>query len=236
MLGPFDRTLQKEIVTLIRMPRIVIPVFAGLLVVFAAACSSSSSTSGAATPGAPTPGAGTPGAAASIGLSSVAPGVSQPVVPSFAGDPELASKFPKTVSGNPVTGVTTARIIDFYNALGTADADVVKTRQALAAVGINLDTVIFGSATATIAGSPVSFQAIRVPGQDANKLVDAYKLITPLEEGETLSKETVGGKSATVVRSADGYASTWLYAKGDIVWSLDTSSAEEAAAVFAALP
>jgi hypothetical protein len=148
----------------------------------------------------------------------------------------LASKFPKTVAGNPVTGVTTAKIVDFFNQLGTTDVQIGTTRQALAAVGINLDTVIFGTATATVDGSPVSFQAIRVPGQDANKLIDAYKLITPLEEGETLNKETVGGKNATVVRSADGYASTWLYASGDIVWSLDTSDAKEAEAVFAALP
>ncbi|MEO7117805.1 MAG: hypothetical protein ABIZ34_02405, partial [Candidatus Limnocylindrales bacterium] len=63
-----------------------------------------------------------------------------------------------------------------------------------------------------------------------------YQLFSPLDEGDTLAQETIGGKSVMVVRSQGGFASDWLYANGDTVWQLNTSSEDEAAAVFAALP
>jgi hypothetical protein len=33
-----------------------------------------------------------------------------------------------------------------------------------------------------------------------------------------------------------GFASTWMYASGDILWEVNTSDQKEAEAVFAALP
>lgn len=137
-----------------------------------------------------------------------------------------------------MTSVTTARLIEFFRAFETPEAKIELVRQSLAAIGVDLETVGFGTATATHGGSPFGFQAIRVPGKDANVIVQNYQSINfgTSNEGDTLTKETSGGKSVTVVRSADGYASTWLYAQGEIVWSVDSSDAEEAAAVFTALP
>jgi len=109
-------------------------------------------------------------------------------------------------------------------------------RQKFATVGMDLDTVVFGSANATVGGSPVGILALRIPGQDTNKLIQDYQLISPLDEGDTLSEEMIGGKNVAVVRSAAGDANEWMYANGDIFWSINTSDQHEAEAVFTALP
>ena len=168
--------------------------------------------------------------------TATAPETSQQPGPSFAGDPVLAAAFPKQVAGQPVTSVTTALFIDFLRAFDVSQADLDLMRQNFATIGIDLDKVIMGSANATVSGSVVGIQAYRIAGQDANKWIQNYALISPLETGETLSKETSGGKNVSVVRDAAGDASTWIYANGEIVWSVETSDPEQAAAVFTALP
>jgi hypothetical protein len=145
----------------------------------------------------------------------------------------LAAKFPKQVGGQPVTNVTTGKFIDFISALSPAEIDT--DRQKFATIGINLDTVVFGSASATVSGSTVQILALRVPGQDASKLIQDYALFSPLATGEALSQETSGGKNVSVVRDAGGTASFWMYASGDILWQVNTSDPTAAAAVFAAL-
>jgi len=224
---------------LIRLPRPALAIFAGLVVVFASACGSSAATPGAG-------GTSGPAGASSVapGASSVAPGASQQPGPSFAGDPELAAKFPKQVDGQPVTNVTTARFSDFFSAFDTTPSAAASTKAELdslrtifAGIGLNLDAMVFGSATATVSGSSVGIVALRVPGQDANKLVQNYAMIpSALKSGDVLSKETVGGKSVTVVRDVGGTASAWMYANGDILWQVESSNQDEAAAVFTALP
>jgi hypothetical protein len=211
---------------LLSVPKPALTLFAGLVLVIAGACGSSAATS--------TPGAGK---SAASGAPSAASGVSATpfVMPSFAGDPVLAAKFPTTVAGSPVTNVTTARLVDFYRTFGTTAAQITTIGQALSTLGMDINTAVFGSATATVNGSSVGISAFRMPGQDANKLVDNYAVFSPLTAGQVLSKETVGGKSVTVVRDSSGYASTWLYASGDIVWSVDSSDVAEATAVFAAI-
>jgi len=230
---------------LIRLPRPALAIFAGLVVVFASACGSSAATPGAGSTSGPGAGSVAPaGSAAPAGASSVAPGTSQQPGPSFAGDPELAAKFPKQVDGQPVTNVTTARFIDFMSAFDTTPsaaastkAEIDSVRTIFAGIGLNLDTMVFGSATATVSGSSVGIVALRVPGQDANKLIQNYAMIpSALKSGDVLSKETVGGKSVTVVRDVGGFASTWMYANGDILWEVDSTNQDEAAAVFTALP
>lgn len=224
---------------MIRLPRPALAIFAGLVVVFASACGSSAATPGA---GGTTGPAGV--SAAPAGASSVAPGASQQPGPSFAGDPELVAKFPKQVDGQPVSNVTTARFSDYMSAFNTTPsaaastkAEIDSLRTILAGIGLNLDSMVFGSATATVSGSSVGILALRVPGQDANKLVQNYAMIpNALSSGDTMSKETVGGKNVTVVKSATGTASTWMYANGDILWEVTTSNQDEAAAVFTALP
>jgi hypothetical protein len=224
---------------LIRLPRPALAIFAGLVVVFASACGSSAATPGA---GGTTGPAGV--SAAPAGASSVAPGASQQPGPSFAGDPELAAKFPKQVDGQPVTNVTTARFSDFFSAFDTTPSAAASTKAQLdslrtifAGIGLNFDAMVFGSAQATVSGSSVQIVAVRVPGQDANKLVQNYAMIpSALSSGDTMSQATVGGKNVTVVKSATGTASNWMYANGDILWEVSTSNQAEAAAVFTALP
>ena len=221
------------------MPRPALAVFAGLVVVFASACGSSAATPGVG--GTSGPAGATSGPA---GASSVAPGTSIQPGPSFAGDPELAAKFPKQVDGQPVTNVTTVRFIDVMSAFDTTPSAAASTKAELdslrtifAGIGLNLDAMVFGSATATVSGSSVGILALRVPGQDANKLVQNYAMIpSALKSGDVLSKETVGVKSVTVVRDVGGTASTWMYANGDILWQVESSNQDEAAAVFTALP
>lgn len=201
------------------------------LVVMLAACSSS------------TPAAGTPAAGASATPQAVAtPPASAPatsqgpfVLPSFAGDPDLAAKFPKQVDGKPVGQVTTGKFIDFLRALQSTQAEIDTMSQAFSAVGIDLNAVVIGSANASVGGTPVGIFAFRIPGQDASKLIQNYLLLSTSNQGDKLSPETVGGKNVTVVRDSAGYASTWLYASGDILWTVNTSNQTEAAAVFAAL-
>jgi hypothetical protein len=203
------------------------------LVAMLTACSSA--PAGSTPPG----GTSAPGASATppatAAPSATAPGTSQTPFPSFAGDSDLAAKFPTQVAGQPLTNLTTLKFVDFVRAFSTA-AQIDTTRQTFAALGIDLDTVVFGSATATVNGSPVGIQAFRVPGQDAGKLIQNYALLSSNNEGDTLKQETSGGKSVSVVRSADGFASTWMYANGDILWLVSTSDQTEAAAVFSALP
>lgn len=217
------------------------------LLVVIAACGSSA-PAGSVSPTPPPGATGTPAA------NTAPPGVSNPPTvtnppatlpattlgpqPTFVGDPDLAAKFPKTIDGQPVTGVTTARLIDFFRAFSTPEAQIEEFRQALAAIGIDFETVIFGNANATLNGSPFGFQAIKVPGKDANVVIQNYQglSLTATNEGDTMKQETSGGKTVSVIRSAGGYASHWLYATGEIAWELATSDPEEAAALFTALP
>lgn len=211
------------------------------LVVMLAACSS-------AAPAGSTPPAGTPAPTASAMAPAVttppavttapatAPGTSQQPGPTFAGDPELEARFPSQVGGQPVTNVMTARLVDFLRALSTSQAEIDTMRRTFLTIGIDLDTVVMGSANATVSGSLVGILAFRVPGQDANTLIQNYLLFSSSNEGDTLSQETIGGKNVAVVRSAGGYASTWMYANGDTLWSVSTSDQKAAEAVFAALP
>ena len=212
---------------MLSVPKPALTLFAGLVLVIVGACGSSAATS--------TPGAGKSAAGGAPSASSGVPG-SQLPIQSFAGDPVLAAKFPTTVAGSPVTNVTTVKLVDAYRRFGTTAAQITTIGQALSTIGMDINTVVLGSAEATVNGSSVVISAYRIPGQDANKYIDNYAVFSPLTSGQVLSKETVGGKSVTVVRDSSGYASTWLYASGDIAWSVDSSDVAEATAVFAALP
>jgi hypothetical protein len=209
------------------------------LVVMLAACSSAAPTGSTPPGGTSAPGAsGTPPAAttppATARATSQQPGLS------FTSDPVLMAAFPKQVAGKPVTNLTTAKFVDFITAFGGADASaqaqIDSIRQTLSAIGIDLNTIVFGTATATVNGSSVGIEALRVPGQDANKLIQNYLILSTNNQGDTLSQETISGKNVTVVKSATGLAKTWMYATGDIMWSVSTSHQAEAEAVFAALP
>ena len=206
-----------------------------LIAVVAGCGSSATSAPGAAT--SPAPASAAPTAAAIATSQPSAAATDGLVLPSFAGDPDLAAKFPKEVAGKPVTNVTTARMVDFFVAFQTPQAQIDKTRADMTAIGVNLDTLIVGFGQATVGTSTVQIQATRAPGVDANKILPAAAQLSVNDpDTDKITTETVGGKSVSVVRNAGGYASSWLYAKDDVIWELNTSSQDEAAAVFTALP
>jgi hypothetical protein len=203
------------------------------LLLLLAACSSS-------TPAAATPAAGASATPQAVTTPEPTTAASQGpfVMPSFAGDPDLAGKFPKTVAGKPVPAAETARFIDFLRAFNTTQAEIDKISQSFNALGIDLNSVILGSAVATVNGSSVNIFAFRVPGQDAGKMIQGYAVLSAgnANAGDKLSTETVGGKNVTVVRNSAGVASDWLYSNGDVLWSINSSDQADAEAVFAALP
>jgi hypothetical protein len=204
-----------------------------LMAIVAGCGSSATSAPGAAT----SPASAAPTAAAIASSQPSAAATGGLVLPSFAGDPDLAAKFPKEVAGKPVTNVTTARMVDFFTAFQTPQDQIDKTRADMTAIGVNLDSLIVGFGQATVGTSTVQIQATRAPGMDASKILPAAAQLSVNDpQTDKITTETVGGKSVSVVRDAGGYASSWLYAKDDIIWQLNTSSQDEAAAVFSALP
>jgi hypothetical protein len=215
------------------MPSRIIAAGSTLLLLIAA-CSSAAPA--ASNPAAATSAAGTsatPGAVATPPASAASQGPF--VMPSFAGDPDLAARYPKIVAGNPVTQVTTLKLIDFLHAFNSTQAEIDTMSQSFATIGMDLNSVILGSGIATVDGSTVDIFAYKIPGQDVTKMIQNYGAFAASNEGDKLSAETVGGKNVTVVRN-NGYASTWMYPTGDILWTINSSSQKEAEAVFAALP
>jgi hypothetical protein len=208
------------------------------LIALVAGCgSSATSAPGAATAPAASAASGAPTAAAIASTQPSAAATGGLVLPSFAGDPDLAAKFPKEVAGKPVTNVTTARMVDFFAAFQTPQDQIDKTRADMTAIGVNIDSLVVGFGQATVGTSTVQIQATRAPGVDASKLLPVAAQLSMNDPAtDKVTTETVGGKSVSVVRDQGGYASSWLYAKDDVIWELNTSSQDEATAVFSALP
>lgn len=199
-----------------------------------AACSSAPSGS-TPVPGTPAPGATATSVAVVTPAQPTVVAVTAQPVPTSGGvvDTELAGRFPTQVDGQPVTDLNIRRLVD-YLALGGPELISAWT-SALATIGIDVQTAVFGSATATVDGSLVGINAFRVPGHDAATLIPLREL-SWVNDGDVLAQETVGGKSVTVGRSPNGYAGRWMYANGDTLWVLSTSDPDEAEAVFTALP
>ncbi|MEO6349723.1 MAG: hypothetical protein ABIP53_03645 [Candidatus Limnocylindrales bacterium] len=172
---------------------------------------------------------------APIVLPTALPPAPPPTLGSISNS-ELAAKFPTQVDGNPVPAPTVVRFIDFARAMGQSPDEVEAIRAAFAAVSVNLENIVFANATATVDDSSVGLIALQIPGQDASVLIPILSQLGAVNEGDTLSTETIGGKTVTVERSEGGYASDWYYVNGDIVWNVNTSDEDEAAAVFSALP
>lgn len=159
-----------------------------------------------------------------------------PVTPGASTGSDLTSRFPATIDGQPLSSVSVGSLLDYQRLLGAPEAQIAAVTSTLAGVGIDAATVSIGLATANVDGSPVSFSALFVPGHDAATLIPIRQIFTSTNQGDVLSEETVGGKSVSVVRSEGGFASAWMYPNGDALWFLSTSSADDAAAVFSALP
>ena len=165
-------------------------------------------------------------------------------IPSFNtnADPALAARFPTQVAGQPVTNVETVRFMDFLTLLGSDDQTKLTTfTQALTSIGVDPNTLTEGTATATVNGNSVYFEAIHMPGADANRFIQIWPqvavLFSPEDQPPTLGQASIGGKNVSTLTDPSTGDVTYLYANGDVVWSVSSAAAQaEVAAVLTALP
>jgi hypothetical protein len=158
--------------------------------------------------------------------------------PSFAQDTDLNAKFPAQIDGQPVEGVQSGYYLAFLCAIGD-QAQIARFAAALP--GTNLAGLSFGSGRATIGGETVSISAFRLPGGDANQIIQHFAEFAvaigadPSSlTGNTSTPATIGGKNAYIFTDQDGDV-TYVYPSGDTVWST-TGTQEQADKIFAALP
>jgi hypothetical protein len=214
-----------------------LPIRSGILVAAALAVAA---CGGTATPTVPT--VNVP----SIAIPSIAiptlPGGSI-AIPTFDtnADPALAARFPTQVAGQPVTNVQTVRFMDFLTLLGSSDpAQATAFTQAMASIGVDPRTLTEGTGMATVNDSTVPFEAIHTPGVDANRFIQVMPqlsvLFSPEDQPPTLGQATIGGKNVTTLTDPSTGDVSYLYANGDVVWSVNSSDQAEVEAVLAALP
>jgi len=170
------------------------------------------------------------------------------VLPSFAfpsfetnADPALAARFPAQVGGQPVTGVQTFRFMDFLTLFGSADPTrTSEFTQAMTSIGVDPNTLTEGEATASVNGNDVQFSAIHTVGVDANRFIQAMPqlsvLFSPEDQPPTLGQATIGGKNVTTLTDPSTGDVSYLYANGDVVWSVNSADQAEVEAVLSALP
>jgi len=179
----------------------------GVLIIsmVSAACGGSSAT--------PTP---APAAA------SVAPGGAAGV-PSAHPDADLASLFPKTVGGAPMT-VTTRSGSDLTSQAGNSEAAQAQIQAFLTSQNKTIADLSIGfGGGSTAEGQAYAVEAFRLKGADANAMLTALLPIfaNSVESAQT-SQVQVAGKTVTLVSngsaSASGQPASYLYPKNDVVW------------------
>jgi hypothetical protein len=176
-----------------------------------------------------------------ITIPSLGPGESFSI-PSFAipsfnsnADPELAAKFPTTIDGQPVTNVQTFRFIEVLTAFGTDQTVVAQFTAFANQAGIDPNSITFGTASATVGGSSATIQAIRSPGGDANRFIQALAAVAQATGSPiVLSPANVGGKSVQVANPGD--SADYYYPNGDTAWFLSGMDPTTAGTILAALP
>jgi len=217
---------------------------AAVMAVAIAACGTSPSAS--STPGTtPAPGTtATPGGATQppAGLT----GHECDAVPTFdisnpnpatpVPDTTLAGHFPATIDGQPVTDVQSMQWLYLICQFGGQEA---VTSAASEAGGLNIATMSFGSAKATVDGEEVELNAFRTPGQDANAIVEALATIaaqsgTAINPGD-VTATNISGKNVFVWTDEDG-AKGYGYPSGDTLVMFDEVTDSQAAKILAALP
>ena len=224
-----------------------LPIRSGILV---AAMLAVAACGGTATPTVP------PINVPSIAIPSIAiPSIAIPTlpggsiaIPTFAlpsfdtnADPALAARFPTQIAGQPVTDIQTVRFMDFLTLLGSSDpAQATAFTQAMASIGVDPRTLTEGTGMATVNDSTVPFEAIHTPGVDANRFIQVMPqlsvLFSPEDQPPTLGQATIGGKNVTTLTDPSTGDVSYLYANGDVVWSVNSSDQAEVEAVLAALP
>ena len=207
-----------------------------------AACGSSTATSPAG-PGATVAAQSTPTAAPvaagaeCAGLPTYSPTGSSASV-GYASDKTLEAKFPTQIDGQPVTGVTSGRMVEMLCYFGgQIGIDALRTSMPVA---LNLMNLSVGSASATVDGLSVSLSAFRNPGADAGQLLqDLASLAATSESGAPkftlaeLKDATVGGKAVKTWTDETGKTS-YIYVTGDTMILADSVTASQAAKIFTA--
>ena len=213
------------------MKRIVI--LLALLLMVAAGCASQTGSSAAASETAsaeatpePTP----------TEEPSEEPEESAAAVPSFDmnGDPELASRFPDSVGGQPLQ-VQSFRG-DTFMAGGGTDPSFTAF---LDSVGAELEDVSVAFGGAMSGESILSVGAFRILGANEDQLETEFLAASQAEgDIEGLGETSVGGKDVWTASDATGEftgGSMFIYVKDDTVYFL-TGTEEQAAEILAALP
>ncbi len=161
---------------------------------------------------------------------SVVASASESAAASIAADADVAVLLPTTLGGEPVTAQS-------FNGEAVADVPLGNLAQAglgglAQSLGMPL-TDIQGAAVFAPDheqfNSPHAVMALRVPGADPDSLIETLSVAIGgmrVMSGElTLTEETVGGKSVSVLGT-----SPYLYVVGDVafvVWTDDPSEAED---------
>jgi len=179
-----------------------------------AACSGNAATS------APTTGTG--GAPATEVPGTEAPGTSglpgfSFALPSFTADTELEAMFPDEIGGEKLQVISMTGS-DFLGT-GTAGNEIGPILTQLGKSPSDL-SVAFGGTTA------ISVIAFRIKGVPADQFLNAYTQSAP--QGATITDASLGGKSVKKVVTPDSPTVTYLYLKGDVIWTVGGNAPTDA--------
>jgi len=192
----------------------------------------------AATPAPTTPAAVTP-AVTTTDVPTPVPGTTV-APPSLTPDAVLASRFPATIDGQPVTGVITGLYSDILQQFGGTAEEFQKATAMFASIGIDFSKMSFGTASGTVDGTAVQLEALRTPDTDAMKIVQNYALMVGGLDASpppppTMSQSTISGKNVAVAVSSSGDTSV-LYATGDTLFLIQGTTDSQTAKILQALP
>lgn len=213
-----------------------IPIVVGLLLLFVlAACASDAAS--------PTP-TTTPTAEPTPEATSAEPGPTDDgeptetdvAIPSFDldGDPELASRLPDTVDGQPL------QVISMRGDMFLSGGDVDPSFQEfLDNVGADLDDVSVAFGGVASGESFLSVAAFRILGVSEDRLEEEF-LGASEEAGDLtgLERTTIAGKEVWAASDPSGElggASIYIYTKDDTLYWM-TGNEEQAAEILEALP
>lgn len=116
-----------------------------------------------------------------------------------------------------------------------ADPRDVNMVELASRLGIQVADIAFAHATTTSADFVATIEATRVSGADAERLRDVTLEASAGSLASEPSDEVVGGKQVVAVTNNLGYR-FYLYASGDVLYTVSVLDASVAAQVLAALP
>jgi len=196
-----------------------------LLAISGCSAAPPSGTSSSTTPEAP-PSVATPHApdqpTAPVGMTPPPGAKDAPAPPHDA--PDLEALIPDAIAGVPMTK-TSSR----------ADPGDVNMVELASRLGIQVADIAFAHATTTSDDFVATIEATRVSGADAERLRDINLEANAGSLASGPTEELVGGKQVVAVTNNLGYR-FYLYASGDVLYTVSVLDASVAAQVLAALP